>query len=105
MGGDPMSPAENHSTLKSMMLPVGIALVFIAWGLMVFFTVGDKKVHQWHFGELPDVPGQSPYSTERKARDTGAVPRELKERIPPQHIDGRTDPTNPYLKGAPDGSP
>ncbi|RJQ87526.1 MAG: hypothetical protein C4519_00625 [Desulfobacteraceae bacterium] len=102
-----MSSTQEKSTMVSMLLPVAIALAFIGWGLLVFYTVGDKEPRDWDFGELPDVPGSSPYSVERKGRETEEneeLTRRLRERIPPQHIDGRTDPVNPYLKGDPDGS-
>lgn len=44
---------------------VAMAVLFILWGLFVFFTVGDKGPPSWNFGVIKDIPGESPYSTER----------------------------------------
>ena len=57
---------EEKSAAKSWLVPFAIAAVFLAWGLLVFFLVGDKGPPAWDFGIMADIPGQSPYSTERR---------------------------------------
>jgi nicotinamide riboside transporter PnuC len=62
------SPVERVSdrggTLAWIMV-VGIALLFALWGLLIFTAVGDKGPPTWDFGAVQDVPGESPYSTDR----------------------------------------
>ncbi len=42
----------------------GLAIFFLLWGLLIFWTVGEKGPPGWDFGAMPDIPGQSPYSTQ-----------------------------------------
>ncbi len=42
-----------------------IAVLFLIWGLFILFMVGDKGPPAWDFGVVEDIPGQSPYSTNR----------------------------------------
>lgn len=68
---------QRKDIIRSWMIVVAIALVFLCWGLIVFFMVGDKGPPPWYFGVVEDIPGQSPYSTER---DWSMEPW-------PQHVD------------------
>jgi len=43
----------------------GLVAFVLVFGAAVFFAVGDRWPPSWDFGTIPDVPGQSPYSTER----------------------------------------
>jgi len=43
-----------------------IVTFIVVYGAVVFLAVGDKGPPKWGFGALPDVPGESAYSTERK---------------------------------------
>jgi hypothetical protein len=56
---------EEHSkgTMRSLLIVVAIALSFLAWGLLIFFSVGDKGSPPWDFGIVEDIPGESAYST------------------------------------------
>jgi hypothetical protein len=58
----------SGKTLKSWLIVIGIALLFLCWGLLVFLTVGDKGPPRWDFGVVEDIPGESPYSSERDWR-------------------------------------
>jgi hypothetical protein len=55
---------ERKVMLRSWLVVVGIAVLFLIWGLWVFISVGDKGPPGWDFGVVEDVPGQSPYATE-----------------------------------------
>lgn len=76
----------NKETLKSMLILTGMALVFLFWGMAVFFSVGDKGMPSWDFGAVKDVPGESGYSTNDGRPLTGkSMPLEK------QHVDGKNE--------------
>ncbi len=56
---------EKKVKLRSWIIVVSIAVLFLIWGLLVFFVVGDKGPPVWDFSVVEDIPGQSPYSTLR----------------------------------------
>jgi len=68
----------HGSNLKGWLFVVGLGLLFVCWGLFLFFTIGDKGPPSWDFGLVRDVPGESPYSTRG--------PLTLEE-ARPQHVD------------------
>jgi hypothetical protein len=63
MGANPNR--ELRTTLLSWIIVVALALLFFCWGLFIYFAVGDKGPPPWHYGVVEDIPGQSPYATER----------------------------------------
>ena len=77
----------------------GIAFIFVVYGLFAFFVIGDKQPADWDFGNVQDIPGQSPYST-YPYRGRTEQPR-------PQHVDQKppnvvTDiADNPAVPAAP----
>jgi hypothetical protein len=62
----PVAEQKENSTLKDWLVPIAIAVLFLVWGLVIFFMVGNKGQPPWDFGVVEDIPGQSPYSTERR---------------------------------------
>ena len=65
-GMDSASPNRNkRQTLRSWIIVAVMALVFLLWGLVILFTVGDKGSPTWDFGTVQDIPGESPYSTRK----------------------------------------
>jgi hypothetical protein len=70
---------SNETPLKSWVIIFVLALLFVAWGLFIFFTVGDKGPPAWDFGTVQDIPGESPYSTLRTMGGKEAAPE-------PQHV-------------------
>jgi hypothetical protein len=54
---------QDERTFRSLVIVVAIALSFLAWGLLIFFSVGDKGSPPWDFGVVQDIPGESVYST------------------------------------------
>jgi hypothetical protein len=62
----PVAEQKENSTLKDWLVPIAIAVLFLLWGLLIFFMVGNKGRPPWDFGVVEDIPGQSPYSTERR---------------------------------------
>jgi hypothetical protein len=67
---------------KGWAIILALALLFVAWGLFIFFTVGDKGPPSWNFGVVRDIPGESSYSTQRTMEGRGVSPE-------PQHILGK----------------
>jgi len=60
------SEQEKRTNRVGWIVVVAMAVVFILWGLFIFFAVGDKGPPSWDFGVIKDIPGESPYSTERQ---------------------------------------
>jgi hypothetical protein len=66
-----MEPTEQEAATGRVwgwVIVILVAALVLAWGLASFFLIPDVK-RQWHFGALPDTPGESVYST-------GATPQE-----------------------------
>jgi hypothetical protein len=62
----PVVEQKDNPTIKDWLVPIAIAVLFLIWGLLIFFMVGNKGQPPWDFGVVEDIPGQSPYSTERR---------------------------------------
>jgi len=62
----PVAEQKDNPTIKDWLVPIAIAVLFLVWGLVIFFMVGNKGQPPWDFGVVEDIPGQSPYSTERR---------------------------------------
>jgi hypothetical protein len=59
-----LTPTGNDkSTIGSLVIVLAIAISFLAWGLFIFFSVGDKGSPSWDFGIVQDIPGESAFST------------------------------------------
>jgi len=59
-----LTPTGNDkSTIGSLIIVMAIAISFLAWGLFIFFSVGDKGSPPWDFGIVQDIPGESAFST------------------------------------------
>ncbi len=56
-----------------------ISALFVAYGFLAFFIIGDKGAPDWDYGSVKDVPAQSVYSTYPYREHAG--PPE------PQHVD------------------
>ena len=56
---------ENITDTGSWIVILSVALLFVCWGLFIFYAVGDKGPPEWDFGVVRDIPGESAFSTER----------------------------------------
>jgi hypothetical protein len=84
-----ISPTGDRKIMRrSWLIVVGIAVAFLCWGLFIFFAVGDKGVPPWDFGVIPDIPGESPYSTfgAKQFRQLEPRGREGQVLVVPQHV-------------------
>lgn len=52
---------------RTWLFVIALSLALLLWGLFLFFAIGDKGPPTWDFGAVEDVPGQSPYSTQRNS--------------------------------------
>jgi hypothetical protein len=83
-----MSVEEETSPIKTWTIIAGIAATFLLWGLILFFVIGDKGPLDWDFSVIPDIPGESTYSTHNPARPHGLVPGPEPMPVEPQHVMG-----------------
>lgn len=86
----PSHPEElpHLSTFVSLCIIFFLSVLYVAWGLTVYHTVGVKWPPPWNFGEVQDLPASSEYSTETGARfKNSGQPERLKTPPPqPQHV-------------------
>lgn len=68
----------HNGGTKGWLIVVGMAILFLCWGFLIFFLVGDKGPPPWDFGVVRDVPGEGLHSTVR--------PGEVGKPVP-QHVD------------------
>ncbi len=65
--------------IQGWLVVIGLALALFIYGMFAFFVIGDKGPPEWDFGTIPDIPGQSVYSTTPGIRGPQAIPE-------PQHV-------------------
>ncbi len=60
-GSEIQKPLEKIKTwLIVLLMVIGI----LGYGIVVYVTIGDRGPPGWNYGAIPDVPGESPFSTE-----------------------------------------
>ena len=83
-----MHSEEEFSWVKTWSIISAIAAGFLAWGLLIYFVIGDKGPPDWDFSVVPDIPGQSADFTYSPARPHGLVPGPEPASVEPQHVMG-----------------
>lgn len=86
----PQHPEDNKFSrlvIQGWIIVCGIAVLFVLYGLLTFFVVGDKGPRDWDYGSIEDTPGESVYST-YPGRDFIPPPD-------PQHINEATQEAAP----------
>ncbi len=63
--------------IKGWLIVVGMAILFLCWGLFLFFSVGDKGPPPWDFGVVRDIPGEGPHSTVGPGKAAQPVPQHV----------------------------
>jgi len=91
----PAPTEEERSSARTWAIIAGIAAAFLLWGGIVFFVIGEKGPPDWDFSVVPDIPGESAYSTHTPFRPTGRVPGPISAQPEPQHV---MDPTSETQK-------
>ena len=67
--------SESTGRLAGWLIVILVSALIIAWGLLSFLAVGNPP-RTWHFGVLPDAPGQSIYSTQ-ETPESASPPRQI----------------------------
>jgi len=88
-----MHSEEQLSWVKTWSIVWAIAAGFLAWGLLIYFVIGDKGPPDWDFSIIPDIPGQSVYFTYSPTRPHGFVPGPEPALVEPQHVMGPVSET------------
>jgi hypothetical protein len=88
-----MGTEEEFSRIKTWSIIGAIAAGFLAWGLTIYFVIGDKGPPGWDFSIIPDIPGQSAYFTYNPARPDGLAPSPEPALVVPQHVMGPASET------------
>lgn len=83
-----MRTEEEFSWVKTWSIISAIAVGFLAWGLLIYFVIGDKGPPGWDFSVIPDVPGESIYSSYNPANPHGLAPGPESTPVVPQHVSG-----------------
>jgi len=78
---------EKSSAVRSWIIIWVLAIMFVCWGLFIFFSVGDKGPPFWDYGVVRDIPGESAYSTQRTFEGKGSEPQ-------PQHVSEKPSPAS-----------
>ena len=96
---------QEKAQLAHWAIVVGIAVLFLIWGLTNYFMIGDKGPPVWDYSVIEDIPGQSPYSTSSVKQFPGNVQHPVQEqgKVVEQHVD-RPHP-NPALMPSEEGKP
>ena len=74
-----MEREEGGNNWKAWLIVCTLAILFLIYGVFMFFFVGDKGPPDWNFGNVEDIPGQSVYSTHPSVGGTASAPE-------PQHV-------------------
>lgn len=67
------------SSLWSWVILIAFCALILGWGMFVEMMIMDRP-SQWDFGQLPDTPGESAYSTAAPPSDVN-IPYQI-QRIP-----------------------
>jgi len=86
---------NNKTEFRSWIIIFVLAVLFVAWGLFIFFTVGDKGPPSWDFGVVQDIPGESPYSTHRTTGTREAAPESQHTLGKPSQVEGKMNKEKP----------
>ncbi len=74
--------AQRGLVIRGWLAAVGLALALFVYGMFAYLVIGDKGPPDWDFGTVPDIPGQSIYSTTPGIRGPRAM-------LEPQHVQGK----------------
>ncbi len=88
-----MSMEEEFGSVKTWSIIGAIAAGFLAWGLLIYFVIGDKGPPGWDFSIIPDIPGESTDSSYNPEIPHGFVPAPESTQVTPQHVSGPVSET------------
>ena len=76
------NPDPGKGSARTLLFIFLLAASFLAWGFLLFYTIGDKGPPPWDFGTVRDIPGESVYSTHHPLPGKASGPD-------PQHVSGK----------------
>ncbi len=79
MNPEEMERGEVGKNWRAWFIVCTLAVLFLIYGVFMYFVVGDKGPPPWDFGTVEDIPGQSAYSTHPSVGGTASAPE-------PQHV-------------------
>ncbi len=82
-----MPAQERKQTIVTWGIIFAIAIGYILWALLVQLVIGYREL-TWQFGIIPDIPGESAYSTFSPTRPLGFTPNVIPVPAEPQHVMG-----------------
>jgi len=91
-----------REAFRSWIIVFSLGITMVVWGLLIFYTVGDKGQPPWDFSVIEDVPGESVYSTNTPKSLYGPFSRPMDILLEKQHIKG---PETRSKKLSEEGSP
>ena len=83
-----MPSEEELSSIKTWSIIGAIAVGFLAWGMLIYYVIGDKGPPGWDFSVIPDIPGQSTDSSYSPIKPHGLAPGPESNPVEPQHVAG-----------------
>jgi len=83
---DKKMKGNGGGNISTWLAALTLAALFLFWGLFIFFSVGVKWPPAWDFGALPDVPGQSIYSTHPVQPGQSGASLHQEGKLAPQHV-------------------
>ncbi len=88
-----MHSEEEFSWVRTWSIVGAIAAGFLAWGMLIYFVIGDKGPPKWDFSVIPDIPGESAYSSYSPTTPHGLAPGPETTPVEPQHVMGPVSET------------
>ncbi len=67
------SREAEQGGLRTWAIVFAISFAFLAWGLFLYATIGDKGPPPWDYSIVQDIPGESPYSSRSQKLVPGGV--------------------------------
>jgi hypothetical protein len=87
---EPTIDKDYTTRRRGWAVPMSLAVGFLLWGLLIFFSVGDRGQPPWGFGNIEDIPGQSLHSTHKVELQLGtSSSMPVQHPVEPQHVKDR----------------
>ncbi len=82
-----MPAEERRKTIVTWGIIFAIGIGFLVWSTVIYLVIGNRPM-VWQFGIIPDIPGESAYSTYNPVRPLGFTPNIIPVPPNPQHVMG-----------------
>lgn len=82
------NPKQERAPLQTLTLVLVMAISFLIWGFLLFYTIGDKGTPPWDFNVVRDIPGESVHSTNPSLSGKISEPDPQHVSSPPRSVEG-----------------